>query len=530
MTLRKNVIANYLGKGWTALIGIAFLPLYIKYLGMEAYGLIGVFAFLQAWLTLLDMGMTPTLTREMARYTAGAHTAQSIRDLLRSLEVISFAVALLIGIAIWFLATWLSAHWLQVETLPVEEVAHAISIIGIVVALRFIESLYRGAILGLQKQVWLSLVSAGLATLRWGGAVCVLVWVAPSIELFFIWQGFVSALTIAVFVFAVYRYLPPLSQTARFSWVQLINIRRFVGGLMLSILLSLLLLQVDKIILSRMLSLEMFGYYTLAGTVAAALYQLTGPITQAFYPRFAELVAKDSNAELIKTYHQGAQLVSVMIVPAALMLMFFSENILLLWTDNAAVAHNVAPLLTLLSFGTMLNGLMHIPYMLTLACGWSGYAVRVNLVAVAVLVPATIVLTLRYGAIGAAWCWVMLNLGFVFISARFLFRRLLKTEMWCWYRQDIVQPIIGASLTAAFFWLFDPGFTSSTVELLWILVGGLCAVFVSMLVAPSIRSAILRIVVNRIYASRSATLLHVVTKYRIRSVVASLKIDGNTIL
>jgi O-antigen/teichoic acid export membrane protein len=78
--LKKNLIANYLGQGWTALMGLAFIPLYIKYLGIEAYGLIGLFAIIQAWLSLLDMGMTPMLGREMARSTGGSHTAQSIRD------------------------------------------------------------------------------------------------------------------------------------------------------------------------------------------------------------------------------------------------------------------------------------------------------------------------------------------------------------------------------------------------------------------------------------------------------------------
>ena len=100
--LKRNLIANYIGQGWTALMGLAFVPLYIKYLGIESYGLIGIFAVLTAWLSLLDMGMTPTLSREMARFTAGSQSAQSIRDLLRSIEVITFSIAMVIagGIAL----------------------------------------------------------------------------------------------------------------------------------------------------------------------------------------------------------------------------------------------------------------------------------------------------------------------------------------------------------------------------------------------------------------------------------------------
>jgi O-antigen/teichoic acid export membrane protein len=56
-SLRMNVVANYIGQATRALIGLAFIPLYIKYLGIEAYGLIGMFAVLQTWLALLDAGM-----------------------------------------------------------------------------------------------------------------------------------------------------------------------------------------------------------------------------------------------------------------------------------------------------------------------------------------------------------------------------------------------------------------------------------------------------------------------------------------
>src|ERR1035438_4166266 len=106
MSLKKNVAANYIGQGWQALMSFAFVPLYIKYLGMEAYGLIGIFALLQAWLVLLDMGVRPTLSREMARYIGGAHDAQSIRNLLRSVEVIVFAIAGAIALGIWAASGW----------------------------------------------------------------------------------------------------------------------------------------------------------------------------------------------------------------------------------------------------------------------------------------------------------------------------------------------------------------------------------------------------------------------------------------
>jgi len=156
MSLKKNIIANYLGQGWTALMGLVFVPVYIHYLGIEAWGLVGFMSLLQAWLTLLDMGLTPTLSREMARFQAGAHSAQSIRDLLRSMEIIYGGVALAVVGIVWLIAPWVAVHWLSSAQLSSASVAQAISMMGLVLAARMVEQVYRGAIQGLQRQVWLN--------------------------------------------------------------------------------------------------------------------------------------------------------------------------------------------------------------------------------------------------------------------------------------------------------------------------------------------------------------------------------------
>ena len=39
--LQRNVVANYAGGIWTALMGILFVPIYIHRAVIEAYGLVG---------------------------------------------------------------------------------------------------------------------------------------------------------------------------------------------------------------------------------------------------------------------------------------------------------------------------------------------------------------------------------------------------------------------------------------------------------------------------------------------------------
>ena len=86
--LKNNIAASYVAQVYVTLIGIAMVPLYLRFMGAEAYGLIGFYTMLQAWFMLLDMGLTPTLAREAARTNGNAAAMPGLRSLLRVLEVL----------------------------------------------------------------------------------------------------------------------------------------------------------------------------------------------------------------------------------------------------------------------------------------------------------------------------------------------------------------------------------------------------------------------------------------------------------
>lgn len=498
MTLRKNILANYLGQGWRVLMSLAFVPLYIKYLGIEAYGLIGIFAMLQAWLSLLDMGMKPALGREMARFTGGAHDAQSIWDLLRSIEIIAISIAILVAFGIWAASGWLAADWVQAEKLPIETVAQAFALMGAISALQFVESIYISSIAGLQRQVLQNVVTSVMATVRGLGAVGIMIWVSPTISAFFIWQGLISMFTIAVIAGVVYRVLPSPSRAAHFSMPALVRIWRYAMGMFGITLLALSLTQVDKLLLSRLLPLRVFAYYALASVVASSLYSLTGPITNAYFPRFIELVTRGDENALRAAYHQSAQLVTVFMGSAAVVLMIFGERILLLWTSDPALTQEVAPLMTVLALGTLFNGIMWIPYHLQLAHGWTALTVKVNSVAVGILIPTIVWVVPKYGAIGAAWVWVMLNTGYILFSIYFMHRRLLPTEKWRWYRQDVVIPLAAALSTGWLCLRVMPEEMGRLGELGILFLSSGCVLIGAALAAPMVRHQLARHVPGRI--------------------------------
>jgi O-antigen/teichoic acid export membrane protein len=497
VSLKRNLVANYFGQGWSALLGLAFLPIYIGYLGMEAFGLIGLFAAIQSWLSLLDIGMTPTLNREMARFTAGAHSFQSIRNLLRSIEVICYGLAILIALGVWGASGYLATDWLKAEKLPVEVVAQTLSLMSIVIAMRFCEGIYRGCLFGMQRQVFYNGVNALLATIRYGGAWVVLAWISPTIEAFFIWQAIMSLFSLSTLAISVHRLLPRAPSPAHFSQDALKGIWKFASGMMGITFLALLLTQVDKVLLSKLLRLEDFGYYTLAATISGTIYMITSPITLAIYPRMVELATGEHKDKLVAIYHQGAQLVTVLIAPAMLLLSIYSEGVLFVWSGDVSLAQKTAPLLAALVLGTFLNGLMWMPYQCQLAYGWTSFAVKVNAIAVMVLIPAILWVVPIYGAIGAAWIWVVLNAGYALIGIQLMHRRLLPEEKWNWYWSDVFLPVSGALVVVLLARLFMPAAYNNRLDwLIFLLITGLLAMAGAAFMAAGIRSRIFAMAVH----------------------------------
>ena len=92
--LTKNIIANFTGSAWSALMGLVFIPMYISFMGVEAYGIVGFFISIQAIFSILDLGLSQTLNKEMARLSTDPLNVKIMADTARTLELIYWGIAL----------------------------------------------------------------------------------------------------------------------------------------------------------------------------------------------------------------------------------------------------------------------------------------------------------------------------------------------------------------------------------------------------------------------------------------------------
>ncbi|WP_022688128.1 lipopolysaccharide biosynthesis protein [Sphingomonas phyllosphaerae] len=471
--LRVNLVANYVGQGWTAIANIAFIPAYIHYLGVQAYGLIGVFAIILSTASLLDGGLTPTLNRELATFSAGGHTVQYVRNLLRTINLICAAGFVLVTLAGLAAAPALAAHWIGDRSLPPGTVVQSLFLMILMAALRIVEGVQRSALLGLHRHVLLNLLSMITVTLRAGGVIAPLALVSATPQMFFCWQATISAVSVAAFAVAVRKSIPSSERRPRFDPAIVRTLRHFAGGVLGATALAVVLTQADKILLVKLVPLDQFSAYALATAIASGLYQVVSPVSQSYYPVFTSRMASGQN-QLAMSYHQGSQIVSATVGPPAAILSFFSGPVLTLWTGNPPLAAMASPILSLLALGTACHCAMYMPYMLQLSAGWSGLAMRMNIAAVLIVFPALLIVVPRAGMIGAAVIWLVLNAGALVTTIRIMHRRLLIGEMRRWYVQDLLIPFGVAFGVAALCRFLYPDTATPAVRLL--ALGASCVV------------------------------------------------------
>ncbi len=131
---------------------------------------------------------------------------------------------------------------------------------------------------------------------------------------------------------------------------------------------------------------------------------------------------------------------------------------------------------------------MGIPYQMQLAYGWTKLTIKMNIVAVALLVPMLFLVVPRYGGIGAAWVWVGLNAGYLLFGIYFMHLRMLPSEKWRWYGRDVIVPASAALATALACRYCMPNRASTMIEILVLVFTSACVVIAAALVSPLVRA------------------------------------------
>ena len=299
MSLNRNIAANYASQAYVVGVGIAVTPLYLKCMGAESYGLIGFFTVMQSWFGMLDLGLTPMIARETSRYHGGGLSSQTYRQLFRALSMIFLVIAVVGGGGIWLASDRIASSWLKFDTLGRVEVIHAVELIGLCVALRWLGGLYRGVVGGAEQLVWLSGFNAVFATLRFIAVFASMAVFEFTPQVFFLHQIAVATFEMGALMLRCRTLLPGRSElTGPIGWsiAPVRSMLQFSLTIAFTSVLWIAVTQSDRLILSGILGLKDYGYFSLAVLVAGGITMITSPVSISITPRLARLYVEGKEA------------------------------------------------------------------------------------------------------------------------------------------------------------------------------------------------------------------------------------------
>lgn len=455
MSIKLGVAATYGSHLYVAAVGLAVTPLYLRYLGTEAYGLVGFFAMLLAWFQLLDVGLSPAVLRETARFRSQpsiASEAAKLRRIVRAVELLFGAIALSATLGTALLADIIATRWLQPHELSLSSVTQAVWLMAGSIGLRFGAIFYRAVINGFEHLAWLGGFNATVATLRAFAVLPAMALLGGTPQVFFSVQLVIGLIELLCLAQHAYRCcLPSVSPGPGWSIRPLRSVARFSAAVAFTGALTVTLTQADRLILSGLLPLEEYAHFNLAVLAASAVSLAGSPLATALLPRLSSLTATGQQDELRRIYTLATQAMSLTTLPLAIALAANAETVLWAWTGSNDVARAGAAVLALYALGNATMAHLFLPYALQFASGQLRLHVIGNALLVVTLVPGQTLLTFHFGAVGAGAFWLAVNLAYAVCWIPIALRTVAPGTLRPWY-EDISRAVAVCTATAALLW------------------------------------------------------------------------------
>ena len=348
MSLRRNIIANYCGAIAVVAGPLLAMPYYLSILGASQFGLISFVILVQMILGLLDAGLSQALVREVAiRFNPLAVQQRSAADLLYGFERIYWLFALIAGLVLAVFSKLIAEQWLNLNNLPLYLGQQAVIGAAIIFMVQFPGSVYKSLLLGSQSQVSLNSITFISAVVRHVGSV-LLVMHYSTLMAYLVWHIAVGLLETALRARFAWQLVQIQRKELHWNIQELLPAWRLTAAMLGATLLGAITVQIDKIALSRMASIEQFGYYTVASIVAGGVLQLIYPVIQAALPRVIKL---RNDPDAVRAFNKKLfKLIAILVLLAICAYVFTSQWLLGVWIKDEIAVKTIHPILNILLF------------------------------------------------------------------------------------------------------------------------------------------------------------------------------------
>jgi len=472
-SLARNTILNVLGYSLPMLVAIFAIPLLVKGLGIERFGILTLAWVIIGYLSLFDLGLGRALTKLVAEKLGEGQTRKIPALIWTSLFVMFF-----IGILVAFTASWFLPYLIQdlikIPHFLASETLNAFYLLVFSVPLVIISVGFRGILDAYQRFDLTNMVRIPLGVYSFLAPLLVL----PFTQNLFPMVGVLvigRLIACMVQLLFCFRIVPDLRRGIVLERTILGPLIRFGSWMTVSNIVSPLMMYLDRFFIGAVISVSAVAYYATPSEVVTKLLLISGSLMGVLFPAFSTSYVQDRNRTAL-LFERGVKYIFIAIFPLTLIIVTLAHDGLNLWLGNE-FSQNSTTVLQWITVGVFIHSLGRVPYGLIQGAGRPDLTGKLHIVELPFYILGLWLLIHTNGIVGAAMAWffrICLDTVCMFVIAH----RLLVIK-----KEIMIQKMyfIGCALPIFMFATFPDTLFMKTLFLVFFLSIYFCATWFKLL-------------------------------------------------
>jgi O-antigen/teichoic acid export membrane protein len=421
--LGRNTAWNMLGQVAPAIAAVFTVPILIRGLGTERFGVLTLIWLVVGYFSIFDLGLGRALTQLLAdRLGRDDHRSVpplvwTAMALMGCLGVLGTVVALLVAPSV--------QHALKAPASLGVETLHAVYLLALSIPLVVSTAGLRGVLEARQRFDLANVVRLASGVFTYVGPVLTLAFSQSLVAITLVLVAGRFATWVAYLILCVHE-LPELRHGVALDRSYVRPLLRFGGWMTVSNVVSPVLVYLDRFLIATVIGATAVAYYVTPFEIVTRLLLLPWAFSGVLFPLIAATFVQNPQRSA-RLFSRGIRLTFLTLFPFVLCAIAFAHEGLALWVGESIASHS-SVVLRWLALGVFMNGVVQVPFATIQAAGRPDLTARIHLIELPLYLPTLWWMAHRWGIEGAAIAW-MLRGGFDLVAQFVVAKHLLPARV-----------------------------------------------------------------------------------------------------
>ena len=415
--LARNTIWNLLGNGAPLLVAVACIPILIRELGKDRFGVLTLAWALIGYASFFDLGLGRALTQLVAHKLGAGN-----EDEIPSLAWTSLLLMILLGILgtaiILGISPWLIDRALNVPQSLRSDAVLAFRVLGLSVPFVITTAGLRGLLEAYQQFRVISVLRIPMGIFTFVGPLLMLPF-SRNIS------AVVAILVVgrvvgwAAYFIVCLRVLPNFRRSLACDRSALGPLLSFGGWMTVSNIVSPVLMMLDRFLIGAMVSMTAVAYYASPYEVVTKFLMIPVALMGVMFPAFSTGFVQN-RGRTSKLFVRSVKILMLALFPLMLFSVALAQDGLRLWLGADFAIHSFR-VFQWLAVGVFLNSLALVPFSLLQGAGRPDWTAKLHLAELPIYMGLLFWMIRLRGIEGAAMAWTIrmaIDAIFLFILSK----------------------------------------------------------------------------------------------------------------